>query len=119
MSDPANCLKYSPFPPSGWIRRWTGKHCETMVDLPWYAMSFVLGKQRHTVCYLNHPSNPKETRFSERDYGRFGGYFEREITEESPLVVNYRLWLQNGEMTAEQAQALRTAFAAPPKCMVK
>jgi len=82
-------------------------------------MSFMLGKDRYSVCYLNHPSNPKETRFSERDYGRFGGYFEREITEDNPLVVNYRLWLQNGEITTEQAAVLRNAFAAPPKADVK
>ncbi|MSQ96310.1 MAG: hypothetical protein EXR98_17400 [Gemmataceae bacterium] len=98
-------------------RNWPGD--KAMVDLPWYGMSFVLGEQRYSVCYLNHPSNPKETRFSERDYGRFGGYFEREITEDRPLVVNYRLWLQNGEITTEQAQALRTAFAAPLKWITK
>src|SRR5471032_1925725 len=88
-------------------RNWTGD--KTMVDLPWYAMSFVLNDQRYTTCYLNHPNNPKETRFSERDYGRFGGYFQRDITDEQPLIVNYRLWLQSGEMTQEQAQTLRTA----------
>jgi len=33
--------------------------------------------------------------------------------------VNYRLWLQNGEMTQQQAQALRTAFASPPSPSVK
>ncbi len=98
-------------------RNWPGD--KSMVDLPWYAMSFVLGKERYSVCYLNHPSNPKETRFSERDYGRFGGYFEREITEDRPLVVNYRLWLQNGEITPEQARALASAFAAPPNGRVK
>ena len=92
---------------------------KSMVDLPWYAMSFVLNNQRYTVVYLNHPNNPKDSRFSERDYGRFGGYFACDITEEHPLVVNYRLWLQPGEMTQDQAQMLRTAFAAPPKTMVK
>ena len=98
-------------------RNWPGD--KTMVDLPWYAVSFVLDDQRYTTCYLNHPNNPKETRFSERDYGRFGGYFQQDVTEEQPLVVNYRLWLQNGEMTQEQAQTLRTAFASPPKTVVK
>jgi hypothetical protein len=101
----------------GQERNWPGD--KTMVDLPWYAMSFVLDGQRYTTCYLNHPSNPKDTRFSERDYGRFGGYFQRDITEKSPLVVNYRLWLQTGDMTADEAAALRSAFAAPPKCTVK
>ena len=98
---------------------WDPKTKKGPVDLPWYAMSFVLGEQRYTTCYLNHPSNPKDTRFSERDYGRFGGYFQRDITEAEPLVVNYRLWLQNGETSVEEATALRTAFASPPKTMVK
>jgi hypothetical protein len=92
---------------------------KSMYELPWYAMSFVLDDQRYTTCYIDHPKNPQSTRYSERDYGRFGGYFERVITEESPLVVNYRLWLQTGEMTQDQAQALRMAFAFPPKCVVK
>jgi hypothetical protein len=92
---------------------------KTMVDLPWYAMSFVLDGQRYTVCYLNHPKNPKESRFSERDYGRFGGYFEYDLTPETPLELNYRLWLHKGEMTLEQAQALYDAFATPPRFSVK
>jgi hypothetical protein len=92
---------------------------KTMVDLPWYAVSFVLDNQRYSVVYLNHPQNPKETRFSERAYARFGGYFEHELTPERPLVVTYRLWLQNGELTAEHAQTLRAAFAMTPKVEVK
>jgi Methane oxygenase PmoA len=92
---------------------------KAMVDLPWYAVSFVLDDQRYTTCYLNHPANPKDTRFSERDYARIGGYFAQDITEDRPLVVNYRLWLQTGEMTPEQASALREVFASPPKTQVK
>jgi Methane oxygenase PmoA len=103
----------------GETRNWDPKTKDGPVDLPWDAMSFVLDGKRYTVCYLNHPSNPKETRFSERDYGRFGGYFQADITEETPLVVHYRLWLQDGEMTQEQASALRTAFASQPKTTVK
>lgn len=88
---------------------------KAMVDLPWYAVSFVLDNQRYSVVYMSHPTNPKETRFSERAYARFGGYFEREITAENPLVVNYRLWLQTGEINADRAAALQAAFASPPK----
>jgi hypothetical protein len=98
-------------------RNWPGD--KTMVDLPWYAMSFVLDGQRYTACYLNHPDNPKETRFSERDYGRFGGYFARDITPEEPLVVHYRLWLQTDGMAEEQGAGLHRAFASPPKTTVK
>jgi hypothetical protein len=102
----------------GETRNWDPKTGKGPVDLPWDVMCFVLDGKRYSVCYLNHPSNPTPTRFSERDYGRFGGYFARDITKEEPLVVNYRLWLQEGEMTAAQAEALHTAFAAPPKVSV-
>jgi hypothetical protein len=90
-------------------RNWPGD--KAMVDLPWYVVNFTLDGQRYSVTYLNHPSNPSPTRFSERAYARFGGYFEAEVTEKTPLVVQYRLWLQNGEITAEEAAAKRAAFA--------
>jgi hypothetical protein len=90
------------------------------VDLPWDAMSFVLDGKRYTVVYLNHPGNPKPSRFSERDYGRFGCYFEYELTKDRPfLLVHYRVWLQEGEMTAEQAQALSANFVTPPRARVE
>lgn len=103
----------------GATRNWDPKQKKGPINLPWDAMSFVLEGKRYTVCYLNHPKNPGESRWSERDYGRFGCYFEYELTEDRPLVVNYRLWLQDGEMTGEQVQALSEAFVAPPKVSVK
>jgi hypothetical protein len=98
----------------GATRNWDPKTKEGPVNLPWDAMSFVVGGQRYTACYLNSPHNPKESRWSERDYGRFGCYFEYELTEEHPLVVNYRVWLQDSEMTGEQVQALYEAFTSLP-----
>ena len=53
-------------------------------------MSFVLDGKRYTVCYLNNPKNPSESRWSERDYGRFGCYVAYDVTEERPLIVSYR-----------------------------
>lgn len=103
----------------GETRNWDPKTRKGPVDLPWYAMSFVLGDKRYTACYLNDPKNPKESRFSERDYGRFGCYFEYDLTEDNPLVVNYRLWLQEGEMTMDRCAALYRAFASPPTVSVK
>jgi Family of unknown function (DUF6807) len=100
-------------------RNWDPKTKQGPVDLPWYAMSFVLDGQRYTVCYLNHPRNPKESRFSERDYGRFGCYFEYNLTQEHPLVVSYRLWLQKGEMTQAECQGIYDTFASGPKTAVK
>jgi Methane oxygenase PmoA len=102
----------------GATRNWEPKTKQGPVNLPWDAMSFVLGDQRYTACYLNSPKNPTESRFSERDYGRFGCYFEYDLTKDHPLVVNYRVWLQGGEMTGEQVQALYQEFAQPPRVAV-
>jgi hypothetical protein len=103
----------------GETRNWDPKTRKGPVNLPWDAMSFVLDGKRYTVAYLNHPSNPGEQRYSERDYGRFGCYFEAEVTKDRPLVVRYRVWLQEGEMTVPQVQALSTAFVDPPRVTVK
>ncbi len=74
-------------------------------NLPWKAMSFVLGESRYTTLYLDHPDNPKPAIYSERDYGRFGSYFVAKVTPEMPVEVNYRLVIRSGELTAEDCQA--------------
>jgi hypothetical protein len=101
----------------GTTRNWPAD--QSQVDLPWDVMSFVLDTRRYSIVYLNHPQNPHPARYSERDYGRFGCYFEYELTESKPLVVDYRVWLQRGEMAMSQAQALSTAFTTPLGVMVK
>ena len=78
-------------------------------------MSFVLGGKRYTVAYLDHPKNPKEARYSEREYGRFGSYFEYTIDEDKPLTVNYRLWLQEDQMDPKDVASLSNNFIEPPK----
>ena len=88
------------------------------VNLPWHALSIVVSDQRYTVCYLDRPQNPKEARFSERDYGRFGSYFEYQLDEGKPLDLNYRIWLQPGEMTGEQVERLANDFVEPPMVSV-
>lgn len=96
----------------GKTRNWPGN--KDHVDLPWNAMSYVIGGKRYTTLYLAHPDNPGEARHSERDYGRFGSYFVHELTPAAPLRVRYRLWIQEGEMTAEQCQAMYDAFVHQP-----
>jgi len=103
----------------GETRNWDPKTKQGPVNLPWNAMSFVLDGKRYTVAYLDKPTNPRESRWSERDYGRFGNYFEFEMTKDRPLVVNYRVWLQDGEMTGSEVQALDTEFVTPPAVSVK
>jgi hypothetical protein len=104
---------------NGETRNWDAKgKDEKTVNLPWNACSFVVGKEntakRYTVLRINHPDNPKETRGSERDYGRFGDYFEYDLTPKTPLKLKYRVWVQEGEMTVEQCNALAAAFVHPP-----
>ena len=79
---------------------------------PWNAMSFVVGGQRYTALYLDHPSNPKPARYSERDYGRFGSYFVADVTQDKPLDIKYRVWVQEGEMTVDQCKALSREFVS-------
>jgi hypothetical protein len=104
----------------GETRNWDHKtRRPDCVNLPWNAMSFVVGGKRYTAVYLDHPANPKEARYSERTYGRFGSYFVYELDGQRPLEIQYRLWLQEGEMTAEQASALSADFAAPVETQVR
>jgi hypothetical protein len=100
-------------------RNWDPKTMKGPVNLPWNAMSFDLGGKRYTVAYLDKPTNPKEARFSEREYGRIGSYFEYDLTEKTPLLVNYRVWLQEGQMTPEQVAERGAAFVTPPEVTVK
>jgi hypothetical protein len=68
--------------------------------------------------YIDHPDNPKPARYSERDYGRFGSYFEYDLEPGTPLNVQYRIWLQEGEMTLEDARRITADFATPPTMTV-
>jgi len=97
----------------GETRNWPGDNAH--VNLPWNAMSFLVGGKRYTVAYLDKPTNPKEARFSERSYGRFGSYFEYELDAGSVLDVNYRIWLQEGETTVEEVAAKSADFVEPVK----
>jgi len=101
----------------GATRNWPAQ--KGHVDLPWDAMSFVINDQRYTVAYLDRPDNPKEARFSERDYGRFGSYFQKTLEKDGKLAVRYRLWLQTGEMKGDDIARLSADFVDPPKVTVK
>ena len=89
---------------------WDPKGKKGPVNRPWTTMSFVIGGKRYTVLYLDHPDNPKEARQSERTYGRVGTYFEYDLTKDKPLKVKYRLWVQEGEATAELCERISKEF---------
>jgi hypothetical protein len=95
----------------GKFRNWDkDKKDPKTINLPWNAMCFETGGKKYTALRINHPDNPKETRGSERDYGRFGDYFEWDLTPKTPLKVKYRVWVQEGEMTVEQCEAMAHGF---------
>ncbi|QDU25916.1 hypothetical protein ETAA8_09880 [Anatilimnocola aggregata] len=102
---------------AGKFRNWPADKAH--VDLPWNALSIVLDDQRYTIGMLDRPQNPKEARFSERDYGRFGSYFEYEIDAQKSLELNYRVWVQKGEMTVAEVTRLDDAFVYPAEVKVK
>jgi hypothetical protein len=102
-----------------------GRHGETRnwpaqkghVDLPWNAMNFMLADRRYTVAYLDRPDNPKEARFSERDYGRFGSYFATTIAAGAVLTVRYRLWIREGDATPAELEARSQDFLKPAEAV--
>lgn len=101
----------------GETRNWPDQ--KDFVNLPWNAMSFVLGDQRYTIAYLDRPANPKEARFSERDYGRFGSYFEYDLAPDAELALNYRVWLQEGESNVEEIAARANQFVQPVQVTIE
>ncbi len=98
---------------------WEPRTRKGPVNLPWNAMSFVLGNKRYTAAYLDHTANPKEARESERTYGRIGSYFEYVVTAAWPLHVRYRIWLQEGQMSVPEIAAKSAAFVSPADVLLK
>jgi len=100
-------------------RNWSAKNPDKTVNLPWNAMSFVIEGKRYTAGYLDHTTNPKEARCSERTYGRFGSYFETEFDNAKPLEVRYRIWLQEAAASVEVLAAKDADFVTPVTATVK
>ncbi len=97
------------------------------INLPWNAMCMTLpaleeetNKRRaptatqFTVAYLDHPDNPKPSRYSERDYGRFGSYFEHTLTGDHPLLLKYRIKINDTFLEKGDIQAASDDFVHPP-----
>jgi len=70
-----------------------------VTDLPWAAEIFTVEGKTFTVAILNHPSNPKGTRYSAyRNYGRFGAFPVLKATPEAPAKVRYKWVVAEGEV---------------------
>jgi Methane oxygenase PmoA len=92
-------------------RNWPNQ--KNHVNLPWNCMSFVTNGSRYTTEYMDSPTNPKESRYSERDYGRLGSYFVSTAAADKPLNVRYGLFVQSGETTVIEASRRAVAFVTP------
>ncbi len=94
----------------GKTKNWPGN--KDMTNLLWKGQSLVVGGNRYTTVYLDHPDNPKPSFYSERDYGRFGSYFKTTVKkgEGNRLAINYRLNIKPGERTPEECAALSKAY---------
>ena len=121
----------------GKFRNWSPKKDESEINrahinLPWNTLVFQLpalpsasvtekpsSNETFSCVYLDRPNNPKPARFSERDYGRFGSYFEYSLTPSKPLTLNYRIWLQEGELSLDAANSMSHQFNSPAKASKK
>ena len=108
----------------GKFRNWSARKKESEtnknhVNLPWNAVCLTYparsegAEEPFTIAYLDKPENPKEARFSERDYGRFGSYFEFELDDKKPLKLNYRIQITPGPSTPDQVEEASRNFIDP------
>lgn len=74
-------------------------NAHTDLDYPWVGQTFVLEGQKHAIVQIDHPRNPRPTRWSAyRDYGRFGAFFKHELKAGETLNVRYRFVIAEGEL---------------------
>jgi 3-mercaptopyruvate sulfurtransferase SseA len=79
------------------------------LDYPWVGETFTLSGKRYSAVHMNHPANPKGTKYSAyRDYGRFGAFFVADLKAGQPLELKYRFLVFAGEMP--EAAAVQKAW---------
>jgi hypothetical protein len=73
------------------------------VDYPWVGETYTLADKQYSVVDLNHPDNPKNTRFSAyRNYGRFGAFPVAKIPSGQTLKLRYRFLIADGPMLSAE-----------------
>ena len=78
-------------------------------DMAWAAESYEINGKKYTVQHMNHPDNPKGTRYSAyRDYGRFGAFTTAKVKQGESLTLRYRLWVASGELLDRAAMKARS-----------
>ncbi len=81
-------------------------------DYPWVGETFSLNNANYSVLHINHPTNPKDTRWSAyRDYGRFGAFPMAKIKGGESSTFKYRFVVAAGEMLpADAIQTIANDF---------
>ncbi|MEM9943768.1 MAG: DUF6807 family protein [Planctomycetota bacterium] len=118
----------------GKFRNWSDKKDESEINrnhinLPWNTVVIELPVKdsdstdqpsdsseklrKFSITYLDSPMNPKPARYSERDYARFGSYFEYDLKGEETLDLNYRVWIQEGVAQPETIENQSKNFTEP------
>ena len=82
------------------------------VDYPWVGMNYTLGEKSYGVVQLDHPANPRGTKWSAyRDYARFGAYPHATLKKGETLSLKYRFLIsQGGIVSPETIRAEQAAF---------
>jgi len=71
------------------------------VDYPWVGETYTLNGKKYSVVILNHPDDPKKTKFSAyRNYGRFGAFPVTTIKSGESFTFKYRFIVGQGDMPA-------------------
>lgn len=74
------------------------------LDLPWVGEQYQVAENTYSVIHMNHPDNPKKTRYSAyRDYGRFGAFFTKALKQNEALEIQYRLIILKTTMPEKAA----------------
>ncbi|MCD6287896.1 MAG: PmoA family protein [Candidatus Hydrogenedentes bacterium] len=100
---------------------------KTDLDYPWVGETYTLFGKQYSVVEMNHPDNPKGTKYSAyRDYGRFGAFFEKEIKSGQSLNLKYEFLISDSEMMPaayiqkqwDKFAGLKKASPVPPMTKV-
>ncbi len=96
---------------------------DVWVDCPWVAGVFAIEGHRVAVLFMSHPDNPGPVRWSTRDYGRFGAWFETDIAAGKPLDLRYRLkvWSLAADAMPDASECARAYadFATPIRIAIE
>lgn len=81
-------------------------------DYPWVGLTYTLPTGRYSVVDVNHPQNPKGTRWSAyRDYGRFGAFRKANLQQGETLTLKYRFVITDGDqLPPDQIQQIADDF---------